>query len=259
MKKNIILLTIIFITSIQVSAKVVSKPIEYRDGDAVLQGWLFYDDEVKNPKPGVIVVHEWWGLDDYAKNRAKQIAELGYVAFASDIYGKGVLKTTFEEAAEISGKYRNDINLLRSRINAALTTFKQQPEVDKEKIAAIGYCFGGTTVLELARSGAELKGVVSFHGGLQTSNLDDAKNIKTKVLICHGAKDPFVSTGQFNGFVTSMNKAGVDYQLIIYSNAVHGFTNPHNGTDASSGLAYNESADKRSWEAMEQFFVEIFK
>jgi dienelactone hydrolase len=259
MKKIVIFFAVILFTSIQVSAKVVSRAVEYKDGETILQGWLYYDDAIKIPKPGVIVVHERWGMDDYAKSRANQLAKLGYVAFAADIFGKGVLFTDFQSAGANAGKYKQDTTLLRSRIKAALSVFKKQKQVDANNIAAMGYCFGGTTVLELARSGVDIKGVISFHGGLSTANPDDAQNIKTKVLVCHGAVDPFVSAEEFNTFISSINKAGTDYQLISYSNAVHGFSNINNGNDPSKGLAYNKIADERSWIAMQQFFDEIFK
>jgi len=155
MKKTILVLTMIFATTLISNAKIVSKAVDYKDGDTQLQGWIYYDDGIKSPKPAVIVVHEWWGLNDYPKMRAQQLAELGYIAFAADIYGKGVVKTSFDEAGAEAGKYRSNIPLLRSRINSALETLKKQPNVDKNKIAAIGYCFGGGTVLELARKCAE--------------------------------------------------------------------------------------------------------
>lgn len=259
MKKTIFIFAIMIASTIASNAKIVSKAVDYKDGDTQLQGWIYYDDGIKSPKPAVIVVHEWWGLNDYPKMRAQQLADLGYIAFAADIYGKGVIKTDFDEAGAEAGKYRSNIPLLRSRINSALETLKKQPNVDKNKIAAIGYCFGGGTVLELARSGADIKGVVSFHGNLGTPNPADAKNIKGKVLVCHGGDDKFVSNEEFLGFENEMRNANVDWQINIYGNSVHGFTNPANGSDNSTGLAYNEKADKRSFEAMKQFLKEIFK
>ncbi len=238
-------------------AKIQSKTIEYKDGDAVLEGYLVYDDASKEKKPGVLVVHEWMGLGAYEKGRAEQLAALGYVAFAADIYGKGIRPKDGKEAGEFAGKYRgNDRKVLRSRVNAALDVLKTQPMVDPKKTAAIGYCFGGTTVLELARSGADVAGVVSFHGGLAASA--DAKNIKGKVLALHGGDDPFVKSDEVLAFQDEMRKAGVDWQFVSYGNAVHSFSNPASGNDNSKGAAYNEKADKRSWEAMRKFFKEIF-
>ncbi len=169
----------------QARAEIVSKPIEYKVDETVLEGVLVYDDAVKTPRPGVLVVHEWWGLNDYAKSRAKQLAELGYVAFAADMYGKGVLAKTPKEAKDLAGKLKGDRKLMRQRVNAALDVLKKQPTVDTSRVAAIGYCFGGTTILELARSGADLAAVASFHGGLDTTDPADAKTLKAKVSGAH--------------------------------------------------------------------------
>lgn len=198
------------------------------------------------------------GLNDYAKHRADQLAELGYIAFAADIYGDGKIAANREEAGKLAGSYKNDRPLLRARVAAGLATLKAQPGVTGDKIAAIGYCFGGTAVLELARSGADIAGVVSFHGGLDTPTSQDAKNIRAKVLALHGADDPYVPADQVAAFENEMRQAGVDWQLIVYGGAVHGFTNPANGTDNSKGAAYNALADARSWVAMQQFFNELF-
>jgi dienelactone hydrolase len=233
--------------------------VEYKQGDAVLEGYLAYDDAFQGTRPGVLVVHEWKGLNDYARMRADTLAKLGYVAFAADIYGKGIRPQTNEEASATARKYYADIPLLRARVNAGLDMLRKQPNVDTTRIAAIGYCFGGMTVLELARSGAKLNGVVSFHGGLSTPNPDDAKNIKCKVLVCHGGSDPSVPMQQLVAFEQEMTNAGVDFEINIYGHAVHGFTNPANGNDPSRGVAYNEEADHRSWQAMRDFFAEIFK
>lgn len=234
------------------------KLIEYKQGDTMLEGYLAYDDAVKGARPGVLVVHDWMGCDSYAKRRADMLAGLGYVAFAADIYGKGVRPASPKEAGEQAGKFKGDRQLLRARVNAALDELKKQPQCDPKRVAAIGYCFGGTTVLELARSGADIAGVVSFHGGLDTP-VRDAKNIKCRVLICHGADDPFVPAADITGLEDELRAAGVDWQLIKYSGAVHSFTRESAGNDNSKGAAYNERADKRSWEAMKQFFAEIFR
>jgi dienelactone hydrolase len=251
-------LVLVLITT-QAYAKIQSKAIEYKDGDAILEGYLVYDDSSKDKRPGVLIVHEWMGLGAYEKGRAEQLAALGYVAFAADIYGKGIRPKDGKEAAEFAGKYRGgDRKVLRSRVNAALDVLKKQTMVDPKKTAAIGYCFGGTTVLELARSGAETLGVVSFHGGLATPAPMDAKNIKGKVLALHGGDDPFVKSEEVLAFQDEMRKGGVDWYFVSYGNAVHSFSNPAAGNDNSKGAAYNEKADKRSWEAMRKFFKEIF-
>jgi len=239
-------------------AKLVTKTVEYRQGDTVLEGYLAYDDAVTGQRPGVLVVHEWTGLGNYARNRAAQLAALGYVAFAADIYGKGVRPNSPAEAGREAGKYLTDRKLLRIRATAGLEELLKQPQVDPARVAAIGYCFGGTTVLELARSGAKLNGVVSFHGGLSSEKPSDGKNIKAKVLVLHGADDPRVPPQQVAAFHEEMRNGGVDWHMVSYGGAVHSFTNPDAGNDPSKGNAYNEKADLRSWLAMKSFFAEIF-
>jgi dienelactone hydrolase len=239
-------------------ARVVTTTLEYRQGDAVLEGYLAYDDALQGKRPGVLVVHEWYGLNDYARRRAEQVARLGYVALAADIYGKGVRPSTPAEAAEVAGRFKADRALLRARVLAGLAALEARPDVDPARVAAIGYCFGGTGVLELARSGAALAGVVSFHGNLDTPNPGDARNIKARVLALSGADDPFVDAGQVAAFEAEMRAARVDWQLVRYGGAVHSFTNPAAGNDPSKGAAYDERADRRSWEAMRQFLKELF-
>jgi len=187
------------------------------------------------------------------------LARLGYVVFCADIYGKGVRVDNPQDAAKLATKYKDDRPLLRARVNAAFDQLKKQPLVDGKRTAAIGYCFGGTTVLELARSGTDLAGVVSFHGGLNTPTPEDAKQIKGKVLALHGADDPYVPAAEVAAFEEEMRKAKVDWQLVGYGGAVHSFTMKEAGNDNSKGAAYNEKADQRSWEAMKVFFAEIFK
>ncbi len=256
MRKLLLLLTLLMPTLVQ--AAIETRSVEYRQGNTRLVGYLAFPKDVTGPLPGILVVHEWMGLNDYAKHRADQLAELGYIAFAADIYGDGKIAANREEAGKLAGSYKNDRPLLRARVAAGLATLKAQPGVAVDKIAAIGYCFGGTTVLELARSGADIAGVVSFHGGLDTPTPQDAKNIRAKVLALHGADDPYVPADQVAAFENEMRQAGVDWQLIVYGGAVHGFTNPANGTDNSKGAAYNALADARSWVAMQQFFNELF-
>jgi dienelactone hydrolase len=240
-------------------AEIVTKAVEYKEGDTTLEGWVAYDDSVKGARPGVLIVHQWKGLGAYEKMRAEMLAKMGYVAFACDIYGKGIRPTAMQDAAAQAGKYKNDRPLLRKRVNAGLQTLLKQEGVDKKKVAAIGYCFGGTTALELARSGADIGGVVSFHGGLSSPNPEDAKNIKAKVLALHGADDPNVPPAEVAAFEKEMRDAKVDWQLVAYGNAVHSFTDKGAGNDNSKGAAYNEKADRRSWEAMKDLFAEILK
>ncbi len=240
-------------------AAVRTEKVTYRQGDTELVGFLAYDDAAAGRRPGVLVAPEWWGLNDYAKRRAEQLARLGYVAFALDMYGKGKTTTDPKEAGLLAGRFRSDRQLMRARAAAGLEVLKGRPLVDPARLAAIGYCFGGTVVLELARSGADLKGVVSFHGGLATPNPADAKNIKGKVLVLHGADDTFESPAEIAAFQEEMRQGHVDWQMVFYGGAVHSFTNPDAGKAGIKGVAYNEAADRRSWQAMQDFFAEIFK
>ncbi|HEX5400634.1 MAG TPA: dienelactone hydrolase family protein [Verrucomicrobiae bacterium] len=257
--KNSLSILIVLICSMTTRAAVHTETVEYKQGDTTLEGFLAYDDAITGPRPGVLVVHQWMGLTDYEKKRAEMLAQLGYVAFCADIYGKGVRPQNAQEAAALAGKYKADRQLLRARVNAGLDELKKNKLVDTNRIAAIGYCFGGTTVLELARSGAELNGVVSFHGGLDSPNPADGKNIKCKVLALAGADDPFQNPADLAAFEKEMRDARVDWQLKFYGGAVHAFTQWNAGNDNSKGAAYNERADKRSWADMKLFFAEIFQ
>jgi dienelactone hydrolase len=259
MFRQIIVAAALICYAASAEAAVKTKIIEYKQGNTVLEGYLAWDDAKTGKRPGVLVVHEWTGLGPYVKKRAEMLAELGYVAFAADIYGKGVRPSTPADAAKTAAIYKDDRGLMRARAEAGLDVLKGQKLVDQNRLAAIGYCFGGTTVLELARDGADLKGVASFHGGLATPKPEDAGNIKAKILAMHGADDPYVKADEVAAFQQELRAAKVDWQFISYANAVHSFTIPDAGNDNSKGAAYNEKADKRSWEAMNQFFAEIFK
>jgi len=240
-------------------AEVKTEVLEYRHGDVVLEGYLAYDDALRGKRPGILVIHEWNGHNPYVRQRAEQLARLGYVAFALDMYGKGVRGKDAKESAALAGIYKGDRKLMRARAAAGLDVLRTRPETDPERLAAIGYCFGGTAALELARSGADLVSVVSFHGGLDTPTPGDARNIQGKVLALHGGDDPRVPPKQVEAFQEEMRNGGVDWQLVAYGGAVHSFTNPGAGSDNSKGAAYNERADRRSWEAMKAFFSETLK
>lgn len=259
MKTTALLSTVVALAALSSSAfaKIKTEVVEYKDGDTVCEGFLAYDDASDKPRPGVLVVQDWTGVGDYVKGRAQQLAELGYVAFCADIYGKGVRPTDPKDCAALAGKYKGDRPVLRQRVKAGLEQLVKNPLLQKGKVAAIGYCFGGTTVLELARSGAEVQGVVSFHGGLGSPTPADAKNIKAKVLVCHGADDPFVKPDEVAAFKGEMAKGGVDSKFIAYPGAVHSFTNPAAGSDNSKGAAYNAAADKESWTAMKFFLAKV--
>ena len=251
----VVLVVLLFCTTS--SAALRAGDFEYREGETVLQGYLAYDDSVQGKRPGVLVVHEWTGIGPYVKHRVEQLAGMGYVALAADIYGKGVRPKNAAEAGRTMTIYRNDRALLRARVRAGLEALLKQPSVDPTRVAAIGYCFGGMTVLELARSGADIAGVVSFHGVLDTPTPEDARNIKAKVLVLSGGDDPNVPMEQVAAFVKEMRAAHVNWELTLYGGTVHSFTNPDAGNDPSKGAAYNAQADRRSWQAMRDFFREI--
>ena len=249
---------IAFLMVTRVRASRHAHAVEYRDGEARLEGYLASGEGAKGKRPGILVVHDWMGISAETRRRCDMLAGLGYVAFAADIYGKGAAPSSAGEAAALAGQYKGDRALYRRRLLAALDQLKKEPRVDPSNIAAIGYCFGGTGVLELARAGADVKGVVSFHGGLDSPHPGDGKAIRAKVLVLHGADDPFNSPEDIAAFQEEMRKGGVDWQMIYYGGAVHSFTHPGAGSDNSKGAAYNALADARSWRAMRDFFGEIF-
>lgn len=240
------------------SAEIKESAVEYKVGGVVCEGWHAYDDARSGKLPGVLIIHQWTGLGDNEKMRARMLAELGYNVFAADIYGKGV-RPQPPAAGQEAGKYKNDRALYRDRLKAGLDVLRKDARTDVSKIGAIGYCFGGTGVLELVRSGADVQGVVSFHGGLGTPTPQDAKNIKCPLLICHGADDPFVPPAEVDAFKKEMAGAGAKYEFIAYPGAVHAFTQKGAGNDNSKGAAYNEAADKKSWAAMKEFFARTLK
>ncbi len=237
-------------------ATVKTELVEYRQGDTVLQGWLAYDDAVKEKRPGVLLIHDWMGVTDHQKSQVEKLAALGYVALAADVYGKGVRPANATEAAAESGRlYKNPV-LLRARARAGLDFLAGRPQVDATRLAATGYCFGGSGALELARSGAPLRAVVTFHGTLDALMPGTPDDLKASVLTLHGADDPFVKQENVKAFMDEMRAAKADWELIQYSGAVHSFTDPRAGTDNSKGAAYNATADRRSWEAMKDFLAE---
>mgnify|MGYP003334993440 FL=1 len=252
------LLAVLLASLLPAAAAIKSGPVEYKQGNVTLEGWQAHDDARPGPRPGILVVHQWKGLSAYEKKRAEMFAQLGYNVLCVDIYGQGIRPTAPKDAAAEAGKYKTNRSLLRARVNAGLDVLKKNPLTDPQRIAAIGYCFGGTTVLELARSGANVAGVISFHGALDSPAPADAKNIKGRVLALHGADDPFVPQKDVDAFCAEMRDAKVDWQLVSYGGSVHSFTLWDAGNDNSKGAAYNEKADRRSWEAMKTFFAELF-
>ena len=242
-----------------------TETVNYKAGETALQGYLAYDDAAGGKRPGVLVFPEWWGLNDYPKQRARQLAEMGYVALAADMYGNGLAATDPTEAGKLAGQFRGAWEtggraLLRQRAQAALATLAQDPRVDPARLGAIGYCFGGTCVLELAYSAPNLTAAVTFHGGLTAPDPADFPQIKAHFLILHGADDPTVTAEQIAATQKGLREAQADWEMIYYGGAVHGFSNPAN--DASpdhTKVAYNAEAARRSWETMGEFFKEILE
>jgi dienelactone hydrolase len=252
------------ICGISAQAKLVTKTVSYEQNGAKLEGFLAYDDSVteKGKRPGIVVFPEWWGLNDYVKGRAQQLANLGYVAFAADMYGGGQTTTEPAKAKELAGPFYTNPTLMVGHAQAALDQLLKTGLVDETKVAAIGFCFGGSASLALAYSGAPLAGVVTFHGALIPAPADAAQKTKAKFLIMHGALDPLVNKEAVDAFLKSMNDGKFDYQFIAYSGALHAFSNPDADKAHAAGLngvGYNAEAATRSWNQMQVFFNEIFK
>ena len=242
-------------------AAVVDKEVDYRSGDTIMKGYLAYDDAITGQRPGILVVHEWWGHNDYARSRARQLAVLGYTALAVDMYGEGKQASHPEDAGKFSGALKKNMPLAEERFRAALHLLREQPTVQSERIGAIGYCFGGGIVLEMARRGIDLDAVASFHGSLTTEHPPEKGAIKAKVFVANGAADPFVKPEHIKIFKAQMDGAGADYQLVNYPGAKHSFTNPDAdkyGEKFGLPLAYDAAADKASWEAMQQLLKQAF-
>lgn len=224
----------------------------YSSGDVRMEGYRVGDGQ----KGSILIVHDWMGLTDKTKAKAEAVAALGYTVFAADVFGKEVRPKTADSARANAAQYYTNRGLFRERLRAGLTELKKI--APNKNVAALGYCFGGTGVIELARSGAEIRAVVSFHGGLDSPTPADGKNIQAQVLALHGADDPFVSAANLSAFEEEMRKNKVDWQLIKYGGAVHSFTDPTAGLDPAKGSAYNSSVDRRSWQAMKNFLEESF-
>jgi dienelactone hydrolase len=259
MRTAIFLALLVIGVASSVEAKVIGTTVPYRHNGVELAGYLAYDDSIKGKRPGVLIVHEWWGLNDYVRRRADQLAALGYVAFAVDMYGKGKVAGGPEEASALAQAVRSDIGLWRQRAMAGLDVLRKDPRTDATRIAAIGYCFGGATVQQLAYAGAPVQRIVSFHGGFIILSPEEAKAVKAKILICHGGADPFSTPQAMQDYIAAMDKAGLDWQMIIFGGAKHAFTNPQADKAGIEGVGYSKSADDRSWKYMKDFFGEIFR
>jgi len=240
-------------------AEVKTKKIEYKYDGTTFVGHLFWDDAVKGQRPGVLVVHEWWGLDAYAKSRAEQLAKLGYVAFACDMYGNGEVVEHPMDANKMATTVRKNVDVWRGRAVEAYKQLTSSEFCDPKNVAAIGYCFGGTTALQLAVTGADLKAVVTFHSALPTLKPEEAKAIKARVLVCHGADDKFIKPESIDAFKKMMEDAKVSFTFESYPGAVHSFTVPDADARKIDGMAFNKSADEKSWGEMKKLFGEVFK
>ena len=238
---------------------VKTKKVEYKYGDKTFVGTIAYDDAMKGKRPGVLVVHEWWGLDDYTRIRAQQLAELGYVAFACDMYGDGKLAAHPMDANAMATEVRKNVADWQGRATAALKVLTDNELVDDKKLAAMGYCFGGTTALQLAATGADLKAVVTFHSALPKFSEAEAKKIKAKVLVCHGADDYFIKPEVIEAFKKALTEAKVPLTFEEYPGAVHSFTVPGADKHAVKGMGYNAAADAKSWSSMKKLFEDAFK
>jgi len=229
---------------------------EYQEGGVTLEGYAAYI-ATGDKRPGILLCPDWMAVSSFSNMRANMLVSLGYNVFAADVYGKGIRPTTPETCTVEMLKYRNDRKLMRARANAGLEMLRKLPNTDTSRLAAIGYCFGGTTALELARSGADLKGVVSFHGNLDTPNPADGRNIKAAVLVLHGADDPLVKDDEVIAFQKEMRDAKLDWQFVAYGNAVHAYTNWNVPAGTPGAAAYETKADRRSWVAMQEFFKDV--
>ncbi len=259
-KNNFILLALVLLASVVSQAIELKKQsVNYGTADKKFVGYLTQPKTINKMTPAILIVHNWMGLTDETKHQADRFAELGYVVFAADIYGKGQNPQEAKAAGELAGKYKKDRGLFRENLTLALNELKKQKNVDVKQLAVAGYCFGGTGSIELARTGADLVGVISFHGGLDSPTPTDGKNIKAKVLAFHGADDPYVAAADLTAFEDEMRNNKIDFQLVKYGNTVHSFTEKAAGNDNSKGAAYNASADVRSFKSAQNFLAEIFK
>jgi dienelactone hydrolase len=260
--KNIILAAILLFVSSMAQAEVQGKEVTYSANGTLLKGYIAYDDAIQGKRPGVLVVHEWWGLDDYARKRAWILAQLGYTALALDMYGEGRQAHHPDEAGKFAGELAKNLPLAKTRFEAAMEYLRQQKNVDAKNIAALGYCFGGSVVLQMARLGEDLKGVVSFHGNLATAHPAQPGEVKARIISFTGTDDPMIPAEQVAAFRQEMEKAGADYKAVTFAGAKHSFTNPaadEYGRKFNLPLAYDAAADKASWNETTNFLAGIFK
>ena len=261
MKRIILALLLLLCWNTQAAGAIIGEPVTYKAGDFTMQGYLSYDDNIAGKRPGILVVHEWWGHNEYARERARMLAALGYTALAVDMYGDGKQAEHPDDAGKFATEIRQNMPMATERFLAALRVLQEHATVNPEQIAAIGYCFGGGVVLQMARQGLDLDAVVSFHGSLATDKPAAPGVIKARILVCDGADDKMTTPEQIQAFLREMKDAGVDYKFISYPGAKHSFTNP--GADIYAEkfgipVGYNAEADKKSWQDMQDFLKETF-
>lgn len=260
MHRTLRLLTLLlFMLPFAAGAALKTEAVAYKDGDTALRGYLVYDDAIEGKRPGVLVAHEWWGLNDYARKRAQMLAELGYVAFALDMYGDEKVTEHAEEASGWMQQITANTQAWQRRAMLGLDILKRHERVDADRLAAIGYCFGGATVMQMAYAGADLKGVVSFHGALPPATPEQQGRIKAKVLVAHGEADAFVPPERIVAFKAALDAAGADWEMVTYGGVKHGFTNPEAGAYGMENLKYDAKADQRSWALMRCFLDEVLR
>jgi dienelactone hydrolase len=248
----------IALASTAARAEVKTRELTYKEGKTTLQGFVAWDDAVKGKRPGVLVIHEWWGHNEHARNQARRLAEAGYVGFALDMYGKGKVATHPNDAGAMATELNKDPKRVKARFDAALAQLKRDPRVDKQKIAVVGYCMGGTIALSMAGAGADLDAVSTFHAGVQNLPQPKKGEVKARILVNTGAADPMAPQAAVDAFKQSMTDAGAKVEVISYPGAKHGFTNPDADTKGMPALAYNAEADKESWANTVQFFKDVF-
>jgi len=252
------LLAALFFLAANTNAAVKTKVVDYKQGNTPLQGFLAWDDAAKGKRPGILVIHEWWGHNQHARNQATRLAEAGYVAFALDLFGKGKVTTHPKEAQAFAAEAAKDPKTVDARFKAALDILKQNPHVDVSRMGAVGYCFGGGVLLNEVRHGADLQAVAIFHGALKTAEPAKPGSIKPRILVLTGEADPMVPPEQVEAFRKEMTEAGAKFEIVSYPGAKHAFTNPDAGKAGMDALAYNAEADKKSWAEMQRMFKQVF-
>lgn len=256
---NLCLVGTILLAASTANAGIKTRTVNYKDGDQECIGFMAWNEELGDKTPGVLVFHEWWGLNDYAKDRAKKLAEMGYIAFCADMYGDGKVTEHPKDAQAMATEVRKNVALWRKRALAALAQLKQHPNLDQNKIGAIGYCFGGSTALELTYTGEKIAAIAIFHAALPAPTPDEAKQIKARILVCHGADDSFIPPAAVTSFKKALDDASVVNQIVQYPGAVHSFTVPDADKHNIPGMKYNKTADEESWKQMTQLFNEMLQ